>query len=498
MNLETDWEECVPVESGMESWGLGEPFTGILSCIGASGLLVLYRADITKSDLWWSPSTPSLLGYEPAELVPSFDTLQSLVHPDDRSSFLHRMRRLGTGDPAEEGVREYRLRRKDGEYVWACWVTTARQSEETGTTASLDVLRLIDRDEGTERTIRKLNESALSTVLNEIGYPVVLMNAQGIIVQANEAAARFAGGTDAAERFCPFLHGDDGQLLFTGFLEDVIRLGQPASRELQRFDHWWHVHLVPIRDDGERVARILLLAQDVTSIKAEQAAELERQRALTRTLVKEVHHRIKNHLQGLIGLLRRFSHSGLTGDEWADAAIVQIQSIAAMHGILARSGKSSIDFVSLMTEIVSAHRATSLIPVSFSVDLDSESSFELPEDESVPFALVVGELLTNAIKHTTPGSNAQVAGVLSAYGTGIELSITNSPAHLPEGFILSDWAFRRSGLDLVRALLPRERAEFLLEQHGSAVVARLRMSSPGPRAPAHESIQPAGGAPPER
>lgn len=332
-------------------------------------------------------------------------------------------------------------------------------------------------DEGLERTARQLSESALSTVLNEIGYPVVLMNAQGIIVQANEAAARFAGGSAAAERFCPFLHRDDGQLLFTGFFEDVIRLAQPATRELQRFDRWWHVHLVPIRADGKRVARILLLAQDVTSIKAEQAAELERQRALTRTLVREVHHRIKNHLQGLIGLLRRLSHSGLTGEQLTGAAIAQIQSIAAMHGILAKSGKPSVDFISLVTEICASHGATSSIPVSFSVEQHSPTPFELTEDESVPLALVVGELLTNSIKHTPPGAHAKVAAVLASHAGGIELSITNSPARLPEGFVLSDWDFRRSGLDLVRALLPRERAELLLEQHGSAVIARLRMAS---------------------
>ena len=442
-----------------------ELLTGILQCIGTSGLLILYRPDLAKSAMWWSPATWQLLGYEPSELIPSFETLESLLHPEDRDAWSRRVR---TSEPGfvGDGKCGYRLRRKDGEYVWACSFASASRLQDTGPVAHVDVLRIVDRDEMLERTARKLSESALSTVLNEIGYPVVLMSAEGIIKQANEAAARFAGGSAAAERFCPFLHRDDGELLFTGFLEDVIRLAQPASRELQRFDRWWHVHLVPIRDELQRVARILMLAQDVTSIKAEQVAQLERQRALTRTLVREVHHRIKNHLQGLVGLMRRLSHSGLTGEDLVASAIVQIQSIAAMHGILAKSGKSAIDLGSLMTEIIAAHRATTPIPVSLIVEPNCRAPFELPEDDSVPLALAVGELLTNAIKHTEPSAGAKVEGILSTYGDGVELTISNSPAQLPQGFVLSEWAFASSGLGLVRALLPTEWTELTLEQQG--------------------------------
>ncbi len=337
----------------------------------------------------------------------------------------------------------------------------------------MEMLRIIDERLSYDQAATQLSEDALSTVLNEIGHPVILMDRIGTILQANQAAEQICGPLDVVERFCPFLHNPDGTLLFTGFLENVIRNGQPATKELHRFGRWWHVHLVPIRDNSQAVARVLLLAQNITSIKSAQEETLQRERALTRTLIREIHHRIKNHLQGLVGLIRFHEDSQRPTSAVITSVVTQIQSIAAMHGLLAQSGNSSVELVSLVTEIVSAHRRTGVIQAHFKSTLPSEFKVELSENEAVPVAVAVSELITNAVKHTESLFSAEIQLTLSAQSNGYALSITNMPARLPENFYLPDWLSRQSGLTLVMSLLAGTRFTLTLQQKNERVTASL-------------------------
>lgn len=451
-----------------------ELIRGVLGCMTSSRLIFLYRPDVREPAMWWSPGAATLLGYAAGELGPSIEALHALVHPNDLSTLLNRAREIGTQSDSAHFTCEYRLRCKQGEYLWVRSVMgTRRPPDAQQPIASLEVIRVDEQGRSADRAALKLSEDALSTVLNEIGYPVVLMNSGGVIVQANDAAARFSGPPDAVAGFCPFLHRDDGHLLFPGFLEDVIRHGQPMSRELQRFERWWHVHLVPIRDADHQVARVLLLAQDITGIKAAQVLQLERERALRNTLIREIHHRIKNHLQGLIGLLRRHARPDSSAAEQMSTAVAQIRSIAAIHGLLAKSSKASVDIGSLVKEIVTATRATSPLPVLLACEPAPFAPLELSEGESISLAVALGELLTNAVKHTEPVAGAQVRVAVEGHADRVELTITNSPAHLPPQFRLEAWASGQSGLALVLTLLSHRHVHLSLEQHAADVVAKL-------------------------
>lgn len=450
----------------------------VLGCIADSRLIILYRPDIGQPAMWWSPGSARLLGYESAELESSIGALHALVHPDDLPALLDRAGAIASEDAHGDFAREYRLKRKHGEYVWVrSIISTYRPPDAQQSNASLEVLRVQEPGRLLDRAALKLSEDALNTVLNEIGHPVVLMDAAGLIVQANEAAERFSRTPSAQKGFCPFLHLDDGRLLFPGFLEDVIRLGQPASQELERFERWWRIHLVPIRDGHQDVARVLLLAEDITDIKTKQAVQLERERALRDTLVREVHHRIKNHLQGLIGLLRRQGGTTLSGAQQMHSAVAQIQTIASIHGLLAKGTNASVDLASLVREIISANQLPSPVPVHMSCEQPALPPFELSENESIPFAVALGELLINAMKHTVHTEDAQVTVALSHRAGLVVLTITNSPAFLPPGFHLEEWAGGQSGLALVLTLLSHRSVRFTLEQQEDRVLATLELKS---------------------
>ncbi|MFM8445328.1 MAG: PAS domain S-box protein, partial [Methylococcus sp.] len=80
----------------------------------------------TKDGLWdwdlptgrtsYSPGYARMLGYEPEELPPHADTWLDLLHPEDRDSTLARQQSLLTHRGHFE--MEFRLRAKDGHYIW--------------------------------------------------------------------------------------------------------------------------------------------------------------------------------------------------------------------------------------------------------------------------------------------------------------------------------------------------------------------------------------------
>jgi two-component sensor histidine kinase/PAS domain-containing protein len=454
-------------------------------CVASSKLITWVWPDCTRPEMGFAGIMLKALGYEAGDLASDQPTYNSLVHPEDRVLMDDAIKRIVANRRTGEFESTYRLRRKDGSYAIVRGIMAMTESAGSGTLSAFGVTWVVDSEKDRDQATLKLTHDALHAVLNQIGHAVVLLTADGRVVQANEVTARVVGrelSSLPGTTLCPFLHELDGSSVAPGLLNEVVRNGKQAERELLRFGRHWHVYLVPLPNVKHMVGRVLLLAQDVTRKKAEQQAELDRAKALTGALVREVHHRIKNHLQGLIGLLRTYSDSGLSAREVIDRAVSQILSVATVHGLLAQYGDAVIEISDLVSQIVTTLQVGSPIPLRFTVDSPSGRPMALSQQEAVPIAIAIGELCTNAIKHTHNVPGAAVHGSLSHTTDGVELNIANHPARLPEGFQLSRPRESSAGLDLVRALLPRERSTLTIEQDGDTVTTRLHFRPTSPDA----------------
>ncbi len=70
--------------------------------------------------------------------------------------------------------------------------------------------------------------------------------------------------------------------------------------------------------------------------------------------------------------------------------------------------RTLIDIASLVPQIVSAHPAASRIPMHFIRDSPLNAT-GLSDDEFIPLAIVIGELLTHAAKRTTARGSPRLA-----------------------------------------------------------------------------------------
>jgi PAS domain S-box-containing protein len=265
--------------------------------------------------------------------------------------------------------------------------------------------------------------------------------------------------------------------------EALIRLEHPASG----------TRTVRLRVFGRRVAgpadegadavenaadRLFAVAEDVTETLRLEQARLEDAIKQRDMLVREVHHRIKNNLQGVAGLLQQ---SASTRPELAvplSEVVGRIQAIAQVHGLQVRDGEALV-LRRVAAAVFDNLGRTFGLELSVRVDdPDAVERWTLPEQEAVPLALVFNELGTNAIKHRRPGSAVDVR--LRALPDGLALEIA-STGTLPEGFDFARLGPSPSGLGLVKALLPRRGARLELLQRDDRVTARAELTMPAVR-----------------
>lgn len=129
--------------------------------------------------------------------------------------------------------------------------------------------------------------------------------------------------------------------------------------------------------------------------------ELERQNEENVTLLKEIHHRVKNNLQIVVSLLR-MQRAKLPANETReelDNAVKRVMAISLIHNKLYNSNElSTIRFDNyverLIEEICSFHRDTTDVDYEFETNIT-----QMDMNSMIPLGLIINELVTNSIKH---------------------------------------------------------------------------------------------------
>jgi two-component sensor histidine kinase len=202
-----------------------------------------------------------------------------------------------------------------------------------------------------------------------------------------------------------------------------------------------------------------------------QATNDELRRALgdKETLIKEVHHRVKNNLQMLCSLLELQGEAiqSPEGREALELSTTRIYAIARLYEQLYRSMSSG--------QVVLCEYLAGLARNFQQTYSGSGIVFHLPENKgiyldmerAIPCGLILNELFTNAAKHAfPPGRPGEVGAEVDALGDRIRLRIWDNGRGLPEGFDLQQ--SNSLGLRLVRILAQRLKAEIRVETYEGA------------------------------
>ncbi len=281
------------------------------------------------------------------------------------------------------------------------------------------------------------------------------------------------------ERFLACVHPDDRTLVIDAWNAAVA--GTPYDLEhriLIGDEVKWVRELAEVRLDSAGQPAIALGAvQDITDRKEEEQKRLEFARQQRDTLVKEVHHRIKNHLQGLAGLLRQHIFRYPALKEPVEAIVAQIGAIAIVHGLQGREKTGEVRIAALVHEIVAFLGGRTAVPIKAEVP-PCATACSVADEESIPVALILNELVTNALRHgwVKPGAGVSITVHCVAEGTAITVQ---NPGHCPAGLDFAAGKGLGTGLTLVKSLLPQSGATVSIGPGPEGLVdATLKLSAP--------------------
>jgi len=195
-------------------------------------------------------------------------------------------------------------------------------------------------------------------------------------------------------------------------------------------------------------------------------------------LLREIHHRVKNNLQLISGLLDMTRMR--TGDETTNGILtdmmLKIQTMAQIHTRLYES--KQFGKVSLTGQIQDQIAALSNIYFSkgheIGCEIHSEEVF-LPVDQAIPCALVVNEVLSNAYKHAFIGrekGRIEISAVRE--NDRMKITIRDDGIGLPADFDIGRMS--SLGLKLIRTLVEHQlRGSLTLESRNGT---EMRMEFP--------------------
>lgn len=338
-------------------------------------------------------------------------------------------------------------------------------------------------------TEEKLNERRL--IASEQKYRAIMENAvdaiflcemDGRIVDANRRACELLGYSKdellqmTAEGLHPVEEHERLHEVFGRLADDSTTLVvHPVLRKDGQVIYC-EVAATPIHIGDIHLAQGIF--RDVTERERRSQARLEQEQRHRDTLVREVHHRIKNNLQGVVGLLREHANAHPELLDVIGSAIGQVQSISVVHGLHGQGADLQVRLCDMVQAIARNASTLTRAAVQPDVQLNIERPVRVDSEEAVPIALIINELILNAVKHGRDGSGKPAVTVrLTQSGETAEVSVIN-PGGLPAGFDFKQARGSGTGLGLVRSLLPHAGAELRLEQTADEVRARLMLAPP--------------------
>lgn len=395
----------------------------------------------------WNSGAKRIFGYTAEEVVGKPVTI--LMPPeryDEEPEILGRLRR-------GERIDHYQTvrRRKDGALIDISLTVSPLTDKAGRVIAASKIARDISAEKRAEAALRD-SEQRLHNLLNALPAAIYTTDATGNITYYNEAAVEFAGRRPiiGSDQWCVTwkLYWPDGTPLPHDQCPMAIALKEGHSirgtEAVAERPDGTRIPFIPfptpIRDSSGKIIGAINMLVDVSERKQAETQQL--------TLARELNHRVKNNMQMLQSLLRTTMRQTQNNEarKVLEDVTNRIAAMAAAQKVLYGASSASRFSAAEFIESV-CHAASQAFPTSVKI-VREVASGELDNDDAMPLALILNELLTNAVKYGCNGSGEGQIRVGLANTDGFELYVEDDGP----GFDLQAVSNRSSGLKLVQLL----------------------------------------------
>ncbi|WP_440998411.1 sensor histidine kinase [Fodinibius sp. SL11] len=216
-------------------------------------------------------------------------------------------------------------------------------------------------------------------------------------------------------------------------------------------------HLIPvsisrgtIKGEEERVKEYVFVASDISSEKAAQQKIAESLKE-KEVLLAEIHHRVKNNLAVISGLLQMqmWESESSNAKSALQQSHLRVQSIALVHEKLYQS--ESLSYIQFNRYLDDLLATISDVYMDDNSDIEMQSNLEeitLTVNQAIPCALLINELVNNAFKYAFDSGSGVISVTVKRSGDQVLTKVADNGIGIHE----EDRNPESMGLNLVRTL----------------------------------------------
>ncbi len=309
-----------------------------------------------------------------------------------------------------------------------------------------------------DRFARMMAEGSFPFARDEVEFEDTPRVADGVVVLDADARIRFASPNAVSSLHRMGIHAYTSGLRLDdiGFdqlaVDTALRARLPVTEELERGDTSILLRAIPLLE-GETVVGAVMLIRDVTDLRRRDRMLMSKD-----ATIREIHHRVKNNLQTIAALLRLQGRrlDSVEAQEAIEESERRIRSIAYVHETLSRDAGDFVPFRDVVRPLVRSVEDTVSTPdVKLRFEVVGDAG-DLKGDVATPLAVVLNELMQNAVDHAFPRDGSgpiegQVEIRLTREKASLVLEVIDDGVGLPSGFTLD--ASKGLGLSIVQALV---------------------------------------------
>jgi len=255
-----------------------------------------------------------------------------------------------------------------------------------------------------EGNLQVLSQSLIATiqhlrrlVMQAPSFMCILRGPEMVFELVNVAFSMLAGGRDLIGKTLRAGLPECEDQEYPRILENIYKTGEVhVGRKTRIFlqdspacdleEHYIDFVAQPILGVNGEVTGIFIEGNDVTDhVNTEQRQAL---------LIRELHHRVRNTLATVQGLLTTTANTAASIEEFQESFSGRIASLAKTHAVLTEQDRQSITFQQLLTQELGPYTDDQGLRIRL-----SGPKVDLPSQLAVPLGMAVHELTTNAVRY---------------------------------------------------------------------------------------------------
>jgi len=345
-----------------------------------------------------------------------------------------------------------------------------------------------------EEKRRKLLESVVTNTTESVAILDISPQApHPRIVYVNGGFQEMTGYNedDVRNRSLSFLTGEETDPEQMQVMENAIRERKAAEVELINYrkdgqSFWTQISIVPVEDSLGDYSHMVAIGRDITSRK-ESEKRLQESLHEKEVLLSEVHHRVKNNLALVSGMLQMqvFDEENEQVINKLNNSMLRVEAMASIHQLLYESSSfSRLEFSKIINKLIKATHDSFSAGKEIDIEIETEP-FELNINQAVPCSLIINEAITNVYKHAFKNrEKGWVKAVLRCDEDLVTFKIEDNGIGLPEDFDLDNLS--SLGTKIITALVKQlNGTQELVPRDGGGTIFRLKFSAKDNKGPAN-------------